>query len=319
MYHYVRDLKNSRYPDIKGLDVSLFRGQIEYIKNHYNIISADQLMESVQEGIALPPRPLLLTFDDGYADHFSTVFPILDRQKLPGCFFPPAKCVLENQVLDVNKIHFILASVGNRNGLVHSLFELLEKNREMFGLESNDFYWEKCAVANRHDTAEVIFFKRMLQRELPLTVRSLFSNQLFEQYVGVKECAFAQELYMTVDQISCLQANGMYVGSHGYEHHWLDTISPAAQEKDIDLSLSFLKLIGSDTNRWMMCYPYGAHNESLLEILKKRRCAVGLTTEVDIAVIGRHDPLTLPRLDTNDLPIAGDASVSEWTMKARES
>ena len=29
MYHYVRDLKNSRYPDIKGLDVSLFKEQID--------------------------------------------------------------------------------------------------------------------------------------------------------------------------------------------------------------------------------------------------------------------------------------------------
>lgn len=28
MYHYTRDLKHSRYPEIKGLDVSLFREQL---------------------------------------------------------------------------------------------------------------------------------------------------------------------------------------------------------------------------------------------------------------------------------------------------
>lgn len=32
MYHYTRDLKHSRYPEIKGLDVSLFREQIEFMK-----------------------------------------------------------------------------------------------------------------------------------------------------------------------------------------------------------------------------------------------------------------------------------------------
>ena len=31
MYHYVRDLKHSRYPDIKGLQVEEFRGQIQYL------------------------------------------------------------------------------------------------------------------------------------------------------------------------------------------------------------------------------------------------------------------------------------------------
>lgn len=26
MYHYIRDLKKSRYPQIKGLDIHLFKG-----------------------------------------------------------------------------------------------------------------------------------------------------------------------------------------------------------------------------------------------------------------------------------------------------
>ncbi|MGV8982708.1 hypothetical protein [Clostridium sp.] len=30
MYHYVRDLKNSRYPEIKGLDYNLFKNQIDF-------------------------------------------------------------------------------------------------------------------------------------------------------------------------------------------------------------------------------------------------------------------------------------------------
>lgn len=31
MYHYTRDLKHSRYPEIKGLDVGLFRKQMEFL------------------------------------------------------------------------------------------------------------------------------------------------------------------------------------------------------------------------------------------------------------------------------------------------
>ena len=35
MYHYVRDLKNSEYPTIKGLDKELFEKQLAYLLEHY--------------------------------------------------------------------------------------------------------------------------------------------------------------------------------------------------------------------------------------------------------------------------------------------
>jgi len=65
-----------------------------------------------------------------------------------------------------------------------------------------------------------------------------------------------------------------------------------------------------------MCYPYGAYNHSLLNLLKDRGCVVGLTTHVGIADLKQDVPLTLPRLDTNDLPKNSNASPNEWTIKA---
>jgi len=51
-----------------------------------------------------------------------------------------------------------------------------------------------------------------------------------------------------------------------------------------------------------MCYPYGGFNDSLLQILRDRRCPVGFTAEARIADLDVDDRLTLPRLDANDLP-----------------
>ncbi|CAM3482686.1 hypothetical protein [Helicobacter labetoulli] len=47
MYHYVRDLKNSRYPEIKGFDISEFKSQIEFFKANYNIITMEQLISAI--------------------------------------------------------------------------------------------------------------------------------------------------------------------------------------------------------------------------------------------------------------------------------
>ena len=110
MYHYVRDLKNSRYNGIKGLDTNSFKEQIEFFKKNYNVIRMEDLIGAVENKVQLPEKSLLLTFDDGYIDHFNTVFPILDKFKMQGSFFIPAQTFCENKLLDVNKIHFILAS-----------------------------------------------------------------------------------------------------------------------------------------------------------------------------------------------------------------
>ena len=55
MYHYVRDLKNSRYPRIKGFDISEFKSQIEFFKANYNIITMEQLISAIT-----PPPPVNL-------------------------------------------------------------------------------------------------------------------------------------------------------------------------------------------------------------------------------------------------------------------
>ena len=56
MYHYVRDLKHSRYPDIKGLDITLFREQIEYLKKHYHFITMEMLIDSISNNSYLPEK-----------------------------------------------------------------------------------------------------------------------------------------------------------------------------------------------------------------------------------------------------------------------
>lgn len=45
MYHYVRDLKNSRYPAIKGLDLKLFCQQIEFFLQHFSFVNPAYLAE----------------------------------------------------------------------------------------------------------------------------------------------------------------------------------------------------------------------------------------------------------------------------------
>lgn len=86
MYHYTRDLKHSRYPEIKGMDSSLFRKQVEFIKESFHVVTMEQVIEAVKGGAELPENAMLLTFDDGYADNYTVAFPILEEYGLQGSF-----------------------------------------------------------------------------------------------------------------------------------------------------------------------------------------------------------------------------------------
>lgn len=315
MYHYVRDLKHSRYPEINGLDVDLFKEQIQYILKHYKVIRMEELIEYVlKNSMKLPNNSILLTFDDAYKDHFEFVFPILDELGIQGSFFPPAKAIQEHQILDVNKIHFILASVKDKKQIVSDILSMLDKFRVEYSLESNECYYKKLAIKDRFDTAEVIFIKRILQKELPEKLRNIIVNFIFNKYVSVDESSFSRELYMNIDQLKFMRRKGMYIGSHGYDHYWLNTLSKEKQKKEIELSLEFLKKIGCNTENFAFCYPYGAYNESLLSVLKENGCSLALTTQVGIANVDK--PFILPRLDTNDLPKDRLDKPNKWTLES---
>ena len=127
MYHYVRDLKHSRYPRIKGLDAALFREQVAYLKKHYTCVSVDDVVDAARAGAPLPENAALLTFDDGYSDHFDFVFPILKKEKTEcsgkACDDdrekPAALMLLE--LLKASEERVILLSTGPLTDLAHTL------------------------------------------------------------------------------------------------------------------------------------------------------------------------------------------------------
>jgi peptidoglycan/xylan/chitin deacetylase (PgdA/CDA1 family) len=302
MYHYVRDLKRSRFPAIKGLPTERFCRQLDFIQARYTPISAEDLLGASYGQQELPPNPILLTFDDGYADHFANVFPLLDARGIRGCFFPPAQAILDRRILDVNKIQFVLAVVPDADALLDEVFRLLEEHSPSPALQTREAYLGALPATHRYDTREVAVLKRLLQRELPEPARKEIVRQLFAKYVTTDEVAFACELYMSLEQIACLRHHGMHIGSHGYSHAWLNHITSDAQAAEIDRSLDFLGKLAIGGDEWTICYPYGGFNDSLLEILRNRNCCLGFTVEPRVADLDVDDRLTLPRLDTNDLP-----------------
>lgn len=301
MYHYVRDLQHSRYPALKGLDIRAFRYQLEYFKKRYTFVTVEEVLAALDGG-ALPQNALLLTFDDAYLDHYRYVFPLLDERKVQGLFYPSARSVEERTVLEVNKIHYLLASGVEVSALISDVFGLLDAYRGEHGLESNDFYFRKLGVANRFDTAEVVFVKRLLQRELSEPLRRKLADTLLQKHIGISEAVLHEELYASFEQLRVMHRHGMHIGVHGYDHLWLGYLTPGEVSREVDKSLAFLHKLKGASLPWTMAYPFGNYSETVIDVIRSKGCSLAFSTEPEVARLEAEGRYTVPRLDTNDFP-----------------
>ena len=142
-----------------------------------------------------------------------------------------------------------------------------------------------------------------------------FANDLFYKYVSKDEKRFAESLYVNIEQLHEMSEKGMYIGCHSYNHFWLNSLNPSEQVVEIEKSLEFMKIVRTPQRNWVMCYPYGGYNESLIKIIKDKGCALAFGVEMGIANLNHRNCFTLERLDTKDLPITVDSKPNEWTKK----
>jgi len=313
-YHYVRPLNRSRYPAIKGLDLALFDEQLDFFQRHYHPVSMEDVVGALDGEHDLPRRAVLLTFDDGYLDHYTYVFPRLADRGFAGAFYAPSQVVLERRLLDVNRIHYILASGASPVELVATIENAVLSREAEFGLDEPSVYRENFYHPTRFDSAEVAYVKRLLQHALPENLRTQLAAELFEQFVSADEVSFTEELYLSLEQLRVMVSAGQHVGSHGDAHYRLSSLPADLQRVDIASSVRMLDRVGVPSNCRTLCYPYGDYNADTLAILIDTGFRAAVTTRVALADLNPESRFELPRLDTNDLPKSALVPVGSWTL-----
>lgn len=302
MYHYVKNYKDTTFPKLKGLDLTEFKFQINYLKKNFEILDPIDIHEIIGKKKELKNNYCWLTFDDGYIDHYENVIPILEDNKLKASFFPPVKSALQNTILDVNKIHLILAKNNNYEMLFDEVkkmfYEIETKNKK----EIFENLLKSIKTTSRYDDAKVILLKRLLQRDLPKQIREKICNLLFKKYVTKDIKSLSKKFYMNLTQIKKIFKLGHEIGIHGYEHDWYGRLTKKNQRSEILKSFVFWKENGMLKDKFSFCYPYGDYNKDTMDILKEIKCSIGLTTKAMAVSSKNYRPLELPRLDTNDFP-----------------
>jgi len=119
----------------------------------YRTISVELLVKAITEGAELPPKPIVLTFDDGSETAFSTVLPIMQKYNFTGASYIVYNYIGIRNYMSVDQIRALYAAgwdIGS-HGLSHTdltarpdrqMDEIIESRRRLqtlLGLSVSSF------------------------------------------------------------------------------------------------------------------------------------------------------------------------------------
>ena len=300
MYHYVRDVEATPFPAIKALAIADFESQLDVLQSQYTIIDY-QTFEALLDGKERAKEPTaLLTFDDGFVDHYEVVFPILTRRGLSGVFFLAGSPLADPpHVLNVHKTHFLLARLGVEAFTGEGKRELNRYEHDgRLAHPSRDGVYRYDAMSDRD-------IKQALNYELPFEVVDAVLGRLFERSLGSLS-TFAARLYVTKAMVGEMAQGGMAFGWHTETHRVLSRLDEATQTSELARGRELIaSLTGQRTVPF--CYPYGhahTYNDSTLKALEIFGYSMAFTVvrkSVRLDAASRHR-YELPRVDCKDLP-----------------
>ena len=97
LFHEISDNPSSFCKDYYlCVSPSVFKKQIEWIKNNFTIISPELLIKDLNN---IPENPALITFDDGFLGAFDNGLKYLIRNKIPSLMFLNMEHIINNSPL----------------------------------------------------------------------------------------------------------------------------------------------------------------------------------------------------------------------------
>ncbi|MDP7740397.1 MAG: polysaccharide deacetylase family protein [Lentisphaeria bacterium] len=121
------------------IELEDFERQMTYLAdNHFNVISASGLADYLANGKELPPKTIVLTFDDGYKSFFDLAYPVLQKHGFPATAYLFIDGLARPDDLDRAKGISAegLVEIGS-HGVTHRMLPLLDPDEIAWELVSS--------------------------------------------------------------------------------------------------------------------------------------------------------------------------------------
>jgi peptidoglycan/xylan/chitin deacetylase (PgdA/CDA1 family) len=245
-----------------------FAGHLGVLRANFDLLSLQDLCACHDAG-RVPARAVCLTFDDGYYDNLAVARPLLAAARVPATVFL-ATGFLGASCFWWDRLAHVFADAGMRE-------VSLDQAAEPLGL------------------APPVTLERvwLLLRDLPPGERAVVLDRL-EGALGTRGEVPADLRPMTEEEARCLVSPLISIGAHTVDHAYLPAHDGSRVAQEIGDSLQRCAAIAQAPVR-VLAYPYGAHDEAVVEVAARLGVTGALTT-TPVAVTEASPRLALPRV-----------------------
>jgi len=300
LYHRVAQLDSD--PWSISVTPEHFAEHLDVVRNFANPIRLQQLIQSASDA-DLPDRPVVVTFDDGYADNLEHAKPLLDRHETPATFFLAAGYVGHEREFWWDELARLLLGPGNLPETLHldiagkayrwSLGRAAIYSEDDFKLNFTWRAWETAPTA-RHQIYRWLW--ELLQPLADAERRRVL--KALRVWARERPVGLQTHRALSLKELCALAAGEwIEIGAHTMTHPALSGLSISAQWDEIQQSKAHLETI-LERPVCSFAYPFGRQCDYVGETVAVVR-DVGFTSACSnfAGVVDRFtDRYQLPRM-----------------------
>tara|TARA_R110001583_G_scaffold154316_1_gene305986 strand:- start:15415 stop:16389 length:975 start_codon:yes stop_codon:yes gene_type:complete len=269
IYHQVLPDYDPMRPD--EITAARFDQHLDWIKSAFNVLTLDEAVNALKNR-CLPPRSLVITFDDGYENNCSVALPLLEKYGLKATFF------IATDFLD--------------GGIMWN-DRIIEAMR-VYPHNEIDLSWLDMGIR----PIETLPERQALAYELLPRIKHLPAEERQEEVDRI--CSGTDSpggLMLSSLQVQQLHRSGMEIGGHTCSHPILAKLETSVLEREISANKEILEqLIGEPVRSF--AYPNGKPEQDFdrrcLTVVEQLGYAQATTTAWGINTPG-EDPYQLRR------------------------
>ena len=280
VYHSINDPTEARIRRSNIVAPANFESHLQYLATSAQVIGLPDYLQAINDGRALPKNAVILTFDDGYKDNRTRVYPLLVKYGFPATFFVATDLIGTGKRKWEDRLHGLI-----RQSNVLPLALTIPPDGQTL------------TIRDEHEKSRLIrSLVGQLTRFSPAERESVLSQ--WERQLGMAETG-AGEIMLSWEEVrEIARTPGMTVGAHTVTHCHLTQVPVEAAENEIAASK---KQIESQIQQpvTLFAYPYGDFDDRIAALVKTNGFAAAGTLRY-----GRNDrnvdPFRLRRLQIPD-------------------
>jgi len=281
-YHrvYEGELRTSFDEALFGLSIDSFHQQMLWLKEKRAVfLSEDEIIYYQQRKKKIPKRSVLITFDDGYKDNFTLVYPVLCSLQIPAIYFIPVGSIMDRTLGWWDIISFFIKKT-------------MEKTISVKGSE--------LSLQSSGEKKKAIFhLLQLMKTELYSQTQDLL--EVLSAECGVEFPSYDEQdaELMNWKDIKETLSNGIAIGSHTVSHRVLATLDEGEQFEELRSSKRLLEDMLPGNIR-SFSYPVGdytAFSEKTKELTRRAGYDIAFSFKTGVNYQYITDPFDIRRIE----------------------